>query len=77
MKDYSITSEVRDEYIQWLKDNRIPKQELRDVYINDNGEFKTEKKMVWEFKTSQDDWEEFCKETGKDYEGAVNLLAIY
>ena len=64
-----------NEYIKWQKDNGKAKYQLTTVVINDNGEIKTEKIMAWVMNTSPDDWKEFCKDTGKEYEGEVKLLA--
>ena len=53
----------QEKYIQWLKDTDRMKYELTDVFINDNGQIKTEKKMAWVARTTPNDWEEYCKVT--------------
>jgi hypothetical protein len=53
-----------EEYIQWLKDTDRMKYEMTDVFTNDNGQVKVEKKMAWVARTTPNDWEEFCKDTG-------------
>jgi hypothetical protein len=76
-ENLTITEQDKDEYIQWLKDTGRMKHELTDIFINDNGTIKTEKKMAWVAKSSIDDWKEFCKATNRNYIGEVNLLAMY
>jgi hypothetical protein len=73
----NLAEQEKEGYIQWLKDTGRMKYELTDIFINDNGEIKTEKKMAWVMKNTPGDWKKFCEETGKEYEGSVNLLAIY
>jgi len=68
---------LMEEYLQWRKDTGRFKQELTDVIVNDNGVIKTEKKMAWVVKTTTDDWREFCKDRGIEYEGEMKLLAMY
>lgn len=72
-----ITDQIKDEYIQWLKDNGKLKQEPRDIYVNINGEMKIETRMAWTMNTSPQDWQDFCESTGREYEGEMKLLAIY
>ena len=67
---------LMEEYLQWRKDTGRFKHELTDVIINNNGEIKTEKKMACVIKTSPDDWREFCRYRGIEYE-EYKLLAIY
>ena len=71
-----ILGHLFDEFTQWQKDTGRIKYEPTDIYVNENGKIKVEKKMAWVMDTSPKDWREFCKETGRDYEG-VRLLAIY
>lgn len=66
-----------NEYMQWLKDTGRMKYELIDVIVNDNDNIKTEKKMVWVAHNTPNDWKEFCKATGREYVGEIQLLAIY
>jgi len=66
-----------EEYLQWRKDTGRFKQELTDVIVNDNGVIKTEKKMAWVMKILPDDWREFCRDRGIEYEGEMKLLAMY
>ena len=68
--------EIRKEYLQWLKDKDKTKQELVDVFVDVNGEIKTEKKMICIMKNSPEDWREFCEDTGREYKGEIKLLAI-
>ena len=68
---------VQNEYFQWLKDTGKAKYELTDVFVNNNGETKKEKKMAWIVNNSPEYWREFCEVTGREYEGEVSLLAIY
>lgn len=72
-----LTEQEKEEYIQWQKDTGRMKYELVNIFVNDNDEIKTEKKMAWVIKNTPEDWKEFCEETGKEYKGFVNLLAIY
>jgi hypothetical protein len=71
------SEEIMNEYLQWLKDTGKAKYELTNIYVNNNGEFKTIKKMAWVVKNTPEDWKEFCKETNKEYEGEIKLLACY
>jgi hypothetical protein len=71
------TEKDKEEFIQWLKDNGKMNYELTDVYVNNDGEIKLEKKMAWVAKTCSEDWRKFCKITGREYNGEINLLAIY
>lgn len=77
MVDNYITEQDKEDFIQWQKDTGRMKYELTDVFINDNGEIKIEKKMAWVSKTSPANWKEFCEATGREYKGFVNVLAIY
>lgn len=77
LKNLAITDQIKDEYIQWLKDTGRSKYELTDVFINDNGNVKIEKRMAWVAKTSPEDWKEFCKATSREYIGEMKLLSIY
>jgi len=70
-----MNNKLMEEYLQWQKDTGRFKQELTDVIVNDNGVIKTEKKMAWVAKTSPEDWREFCKDRGMEYE-EYKLLAI-
>ena len=72
-----ITEKDSEDYKQWLKDTGRLKYELTDVFVNNDGEITTEKRMAWTMKTSPEDWKEFCETTNREYEGEVNLLAIY
>jgi len=67
---------LMEEYLQWRKDTGIFKHELTDVIVNDNGVIKTEKKMACIMKTSPDDWREFCRDRGIEYEGEMKLLIM-
>jgi len=67
---------LMDEYLQWSKDTGRFKHELTDVIVNDNGVIKTEKKMAGVIKTSPDDWREFCRDRGIEYEGEMKLLIM-
>lgn len=67
---------IYDEFIQWSKDTGRMKYQMTDIVVNDNGNFKIEKKMAWVMKTSSEDWKEFCKFTNRDYE-EVKLLTKY
>lgn len=69
-------TEIQEEFLQWQKDNGKARYGLTDIYVNDNGKIKKEKKMAWTIKTSLEDWKDFCKATGKDYE-EIKLLSIY
>jgi hypothetical protein len=71
-----ITEQDKDEYIQWLKDTGRMKYKLTDIFVNDNGVIKTEKKMAWVAKVSTEDWKEFCNATSREYIGEVDLLAL-
>jgi len=73
----NITDKDQEEFIQWLKDTIIPECKLIDVFVNNNGEIKIEKKIALSFHTTPNDWKEFCDVTGRDYRGEINLLAIY
>jgi hypothetical protein len=64
-----------DNFLQWQKDTGRMKYELTDIAINDNGNIKFEKQMVWVSHNTPDDWREFCKDTGRKYEGAYELIA--
>lgn len=68
---------IREEFLQWQKDTGRSEYILTDIFVNDNNEMKTEKKMAWVVKTSPEDWIEFCKDTGRECKGTINLLAIY
>lgn len=61
------TEKDREDYVQWAKDTGRTKEGLTDVYVNDNGEMKIEKRMAWTIQCSPDDWKEFCKATGREY----------
>jgi hypothetical protein len=76
-EDLTITEQDKNDYIQWLKDTGRMIYKLTDIFINDNGVIKTEKKMAWVAKVSIEDWKEFCKATNREYIGEVNLLAMY
>lgn len=65
-----------EEYLEWAKANGKCNYELADVYIKDNGELKIEQKMCWVMKTSPDDYKQFCKETGREFE-EVKVLVYY
>lgn len=67
----------KDDFRQWMVNKGKAKRELTDVFINNNGEISTEKKMCWVMNTSPEDWEDFCKDTGREYKGKIDLLAIY
>ena len=67
---------LMEEYLQWRKDTGRFKHELTDVIVNDNGVIKTEKKMACIMKTSPDDWREFCRDRGIEYEGEMKLLIM-
>lgn len=73
----NITEQDQNEYIQWLKNTGRSVYKLTDVYVMENEKVSIEKKMAWVSKVTPNDWYEFCKETGKNYEGEVNLLAMY
>ena len=77
MNNYNITEQDQNEFIQWLKDTRKPEYKLRDVFVNNNGEIKIEKKMALSINITPNDWKESCDVTGRDYRGEINLLAIY
>ena len=42
----NIEKEELDEFLQWKKDNGKFEYKLTDIYVNDNGEIKTEKKIA-------------------------------
>ena len=63
-----------DDFLQWMIEKGKAKRELTDIFINDNGEIKIEKKMAWVVKNTAEDWEDFCNDTGREYE-FVKLLA--
>ena len=75
MKD--LTEQDKNEYLQWLKNTGRSVYKLTDVYVMENEKVGIEKKMAWISKISPSDWYEFCKKTGRECEGFVNLLAIY
>lgn len=58
----------QEDYFQWAKETGRCKYQLTDVMVNRNGEFKLEKVMCWVLHTSPDDYKEFCKETGREFE---------
>lgn len=62
-----------NEFIQWKKDTELVKHELIDIFVNDNGQIKTEKKMAQIVKTTPEDWKEFCKVTGREYDGKMYI----
>jgi len=68
---------LMEEYLQWSKDTGRFKYKLTDVIVNDNSVIKTEKLMAWVMKTSPEDWREFCRDVGIEYEGEMKLLAMY
>jgi len=70
-------NKLMNEYLQWSKDTGRFKYKLTDVIVNDNGVIKIEKLMAWVMKTSPDDWREFCRDRGIEYEGEMKLLAMY
>lgn len=69
-----FTDKDQSEYFQWLKDTGKGKYELTDIFINDNGEIKTEKRMACIIKTTPEDWKQFCKITGRDYNDGWQML---
>jgi len=72
-----ITDKVKDEFIQWLKDTGRLEYKSSDVFVNNDGEMKIEKRMAWSMDITPKKWKEFCDITGIDYGGEINLLAIY
>jgi hypothetical protein len=72
----AITEQVREEYIQWLKDTGKMTYQLTDVFVNDIDVIKTEKKMAWSAKTSHKDWKEFCDIKGIKYDDEIILFTI-
>lgn len=65
---------LRNKYFQWAKDNGNARYELTDVFINDNGEFKKEKKMAWVLETNSVNWRKFCEETDSEWEEVRLIL---
>lgn len=59
--------QIKEKYFQWLKDTGRMEYKLTDIFINDNGIIKTEKKMAWIAHTTPSDWEEFCNITDNKY----------
>ncbi len=72
-----FTEKDKNDFLQWQKYTGRAKYELNDIFVNNIGEIKIEKMMSWTIKTSPEDWKEFCKDTNREYEGKINLLAIY
>jgi hypothetical protein len=64
----SIGLKINNEFLQWLKDKGRMKSELTDVFVNDNGTIKSEKRMAQIYNVSPDDWKEFCEVTNREYE---------
>ena len=64
-----------NDFTQWMIEQGKTKRELADVFINDNGEIKIEKKMAWVIESTAEDWEDFCNDTGREYE-YTKLLVI-
>jgi len=73
----NIEKEELDEFLQWKKDNGKFEYKLTDIYVNDNGEIKTEKKIAMIIKRTPNDWKEFCRVTGKKCISEATLLVIY
>jgi len=67
--------ELWSDYINWLEMNGKATTGMNDVYMNNNGKIKVEKKMTTRIETSADDWFNFCKEKGYN-DGAHKLIAI-
>ena len=68
--------EIRKEYFQWLKEKGKTKQELVSVFVNVDGEIKTEKQMACVIRNTPEDWKEFCEDTDREYEGEIKILAM-
>lgn len=68
---------IKNEYLQWLRSKGKSEQGLTNVFVNNNGNVTTEKRMAEIVHNTPEDWKEFCKETGREYEGEICLLAIY
>jgi hypothetical protein len=59
---------MNNEFLQWLKDKGKMKNELTDVFVNDNGTIKAEKRMGEIYNISPDVYKEFCEATNREYE---------
>ena len=64
------------EYRQWLQDTGRSTYGLTDIYVNDNGNIKIEKRMAWSCHVTPNDWKEFCNATNRIYDGDITLMAI-
>lgn len=60
---------LEESFAQWMISKGKAKQELVDIFVNENGNFKIEKRMAEVIKTTPNDWEEFYKENGMEYKG--------
>jgi len=72
-----ITEKDKDDFMDWCRNSGKMVEELRDILINDDGTIKTEKRMVCVLTTHPDDWEKFCRDTGRKYDGRIKLWAFY
>lgn len=69
-------SNLEKNFRQWMIGKGKAKQELTDVFINNNGNIHTEKRMAWIIDVTPNDYKEFCDESNIDYEEMI-LLAMY
>lgn len=72
-----LDDKIVNEFLQWQKDTGRMNCELTDVIVNDGGNIKIEKKMAWVCHITPNDWKEFCHATNREYEGIIQVLAIY
>ena len=72
MKD---REQLHNEFAEWLKNKGKSSYGLQDIYINDNGKMKIEKRMATIIQIDFNDWFDFCKETGKSCE-SIKLIAF-
>ena len=64
-----------DDFMKWMIEKGKAKRELTDVFTNDNGEIKIEKKMAWVIEITAEDWKDFYNDTRREYE-YTKLLVI-
>lgn len=68
--------DIRNKYLQWLRSKGRESVGLHNVVISTNGNVPlVEKRIATQIEIYADDWTQFCKETGVDYD-AIKIVAI-
>jgi hypothetical protein len=77
ISDFKMDNKLTEEYIQWLNDTGRMSYELTNIVVNYNENYRFEKKMAWVSHNTPNDYKAFCEATGREYDGTMQLLAIY